>query len=342
MSKFLKNIIFEDYYAMRFCSLSANLIHFFKKYSIQESVEIAKHLFLQQETVKKEGMSMSNLKKIINKHGEILNSQINKSKIIYTFHLGSYRLVPMILLALGYDVKLLVADNIYNDELKDYLKVTKKINKVFNVVSKLTVVSNQDRSLLYNLKKLSNNEKVFIYFDGNIGTGKFNNSSKNYYYQKFFDQELYFHKGTGFLNYFSKQPLLGIIVLHSKNDVFNIKILEHNESKFKSMNLREYSLALTKDVVSNLENLVKANFLQWENILYVHYWLKGHYVETKNYEQGETEFKDLNTDFNIYRYFPFKFKGLAYLFDKKTYLTYPIESQKFIKYTKICKKFYFK
>lgn len=153
---------------------------------------------------------------------------------------------------------------------------------------------------------------------------------------------MFFHIGTGFLNYFSKQPLLGILVLHSKDDVFNIKLLEHNESKFENMNLREYSLALTKEVVSNLENSVRENFLQWENILYVHLWLKGHYVDAENYEQGKIEFKDLNTDFNIYRYFPFKLKSSTYLFDKKTYLTYPIESQKFIKYTKICKKIYFK
>lgn len=344
----LKSNIHYDIYGIRFAEFSSNLIHFFKTFDITQWLEDYIEISFQGEIVEddKERLAVEKVCWLVENYSSEVKSLIENSSIVYSFHTGSYTLIPMFIHALGFDVKILVADNVYKKQADFYFNTSKRINKKFNNTNKFSIISNQEKNIVYKLKNQNSQEKLFIYFDGNVGSGSYKSQSRNYYYQDFFSQELFFHKGTAFLNYFSHNPLLGLALVNNKDGKnFVLKIFKHDELIIARNSIKNYCNVLTGEIVLNLEVLVKENYLCWENSLYIHMWLKNNELRSNNFKQGEQAFfeSEFSTkySFNLYRYFPFKRKNRYYVFDRKTYLTYEISGKDFSEYIQPFQKLYF-
>lgn len=345
----LKTNIHHGIYGIRFAEFSSNLIHFFKTFDVTQWLEDYIEISFQGEMVEddKERLAIEKVSWLVEKYSSEVMSLVENSSIIYSFHTGSYILIPMLIQALGFDVKILVADNVYKMQADFYFNTSKRINKKFKNNNKVSIISNQEKNIVYKLKNQKSKEKLFIYFDGNVGAGSYKSQSRNYYYQDFFSQELFFHKGTAFLNFFSQSPLLGLALINNKNGKeFELKIFKHDELIIAGNGIKNYCNVLTGEIVRNLEVLVKENYLCWENSLYIHMWLKNNELRNDNFEQGEQAFFKSEFgnkySFNFYRYFPFKRKNKNYIFDRKTYLTYEVSNKNFIGYVQPFQKLYFK
>jgi hypothetical protein len=323
-----------------FAELSANLINFFNIPDMKEWVSIyLTSIGLVKSLANDDAdIIIDKIKAIVTKYEKELVCKLVESKIVYSFHIGEYRITPMILLALGFDVKLLVAEHIRNEQLQLYYQTTELINHKFGTRSKLTVLTKLKSSN-------DDNEKIFIYFDGNIGSGKYHSDSKNFHSTDFLGQRVFFHQGLSFISYFHKQPVLCMYVL-PENETYVVEAIQHIETAGISKgNIRDYCQTVSAIFSSTLSESIKRNFTLWENAFAMHTWIQGNNVSSTNFNEGEKLFFEntnrSKTTFNVFRYFPIKVNSGEYMFDRKTYLVHKIRDDEYVRYYKEVSLFFF-
>jgi hypothetical protein len=314
-----------------FGEITANLINFYKINDIDDWMPIYFKAINQWEYANQDSNEeiIAKIDKILFQYKEALLRKLEQSKIVYTFHIGPYRLYPMILLALGFDVKLLVADHIRKEQLLFYEAITKRIN----------FASNSDQNVISKLKNSTNeNEKIFVYYDGNIGSGKYHSQSKNFFTTEFLGQTLFFHQGLPFISYFHIQPVLCFYLLPIENG-YELVAHQHLETGgAKRDGLKEYCNLASSVFSKTLESTVAKHFIFWENLFAIHTWIKNHDVNTTNFDIGERDFFNRynlkNVTFNIFRYFPFEGNNALYMLDRKTYRVHEIKKPDYQQFRK--------
>lgn len=317
-----------------YAKISANLIHFFGNYSLDKHRNILYRYLSHKELIyNRFANPIQHLDSII-PNKEIL-SKIDTSRIIYSYCIGEYRMIPILLNQLGYDVTILMEERIKHKQADLFLELNNYLNSQSSLIKqKLKFISSQESNVIWKLKSdIINGRKLLVFIDGNSGVNK---NHKNLIKSSFFSQDVFLHQGISFLSHSIKTIPYGIVMFYKKS--FSFSTFEHKD--YTHYDRSTFVLRMTNEIFSNLSSLLTNQEIStWDTLEGVYKWLDIEKLNLENYENGENIFfKNTNIEFNAFRYSPFFLGKDYFIFDKKQYLTYKIQKKdykKFIKYIEL-------
>lgn len=236
--------------------------------------------------------------------------------IICTFHLGSYRLLNLLLAKHNIPFALVVSENVVETQGK----VFADLHQQFSQTDMTLISAEAPGSALKMLKELKKGKNLLIYIDGNVGAGKQTIDNENSCSIPFLNQKIQARKGVGFLAHAAGVPVLPVICYRkSLHDVrlrfFNPVYPNKNEDR------DTFAKALVKTLYDLFAPYARTYAEQWEAWLYL-----------PKVAQLVNPFPASTTPcpppgkvlFNTHRFGLFKTPGKNYIFDKSSFVSYPI------------------
>ena len=329
MNYLTKNKLYKGNLEFLFAKISANMIHFFGNYSLDEHKEILyRYLSYKEESYHRFVNSFDYLSAILPNKSII--DEIDKSQIIYSYCIGEYRMLPVLLNQLGYNITILMAGRVKSQQSELFYLLNQHLRRANLSKQRIKFLTSEEDNVIWKLKSdIVNGNKVLVYIDGNSGVVK---SRKNLVHSSFFSQTVYLHQGISYLSHVIKMLPLGIAIFYDKEFIF--KTFKHNSIIHSDRNL--FAKNLTIKMFSDLEGLLKEiETSKWDTLEGIHKWLDTENLNLENYTNGERTFlnrKDI--EFNTFRYSPFYLGKDYFVFDKKQYLTYKIKKKDYKTYAK--------
>jgi len=329
MNYLKKNKLYKGNLEFLYAKISANMIHFFGNSSLDEHKEVLyRYLSYKETSYSRFINSMEYLSSILPNQSII--DEIDKSHIIYSYCIGEYRMLPVLLTQLGYNTTVLMKGRIKNQQSELFFSLNQYLNGSKLSKQKLKFISSEEDNVLWKLKSdIANGNKVLVFIDGNSGVDK---NPKNLVRSSFFSQPVFLHQGISYLSYIVKTIPLGIVM--SYNEEFTFNTFKHNNIFHSGRNLFAKNLII--DIFSDLEELLKKiDLSKWDTLEGIHKWLDTENLNFENYKNGENSFlNNANIEFNAFRYSPFSLGKDYFVFDKKQYLTYKIQKKDYRAYAK--------
>lgn len=207
---------------------------------------------------------------------EVLNNCriINGQNIVYdkpaiycAFHNSSYRLNMLYLLKKKIPVVLVASSDIIEKQSKDIYRSYSKVSD--SAIMKI-IDANSPTSIRTMLHELEEGHSLFVYLDGNTGTGGMTNDKKNLVEVPILGSTIRARKGVAALSYISGAPMIPMIASRDGDSFPDIEIFEKIMPD-RSLSRDEFSnfvtLKIYKDV---LEKRLSINAGQWEPWLYLY------------------------------------------------------------------------
>lgn len=236
--------------------------------------------------------------------------------VISSFHFGSYRLLNAFLAKNNIHYTAVCPKAILEREEEMFRE-----NLFSNKDAKFIELESPALGLKI-IKELKNGRNVFLYFDGFRSTLKGRTSEDEKI--SFLNKEIYVKKEVAHLANVAKVPLITTIAYRKNIDDIRLHffdpILPDTEK-----NKEEYALEATKLAYDRFSHFLKMYPGQWETWLYLHKQVESneHFILTN---QINNEILEKGLSFNMKRYGIFKILEDSFLFDRFSYITYPIDS----------------
>ena len=312
-----------------YAKISANLTHFFGNTSLEEHKDVLRCYLAYKESSYNRFINAINYVNLIQPNKSIID-EIDKSNIIYSYCIGEYRMLPILLTHLGYNITILMEGRIKKQQADLFLALNDRLNGSKLSKQKLKFVSSDESNIIWTLKSdIANGNKVLVFIDGNSGVNK---NIKNLLSYSFFSQTVFLHQGISYLSDFVKTVPIGIVLFYDEG--FTLKMFKHEDCSNSGRSL--LVAGLTNEIYSNLEELINTvDISKWDALEGIYKWLDTENLNFENYENGEKKFLDnANVEFNAFRYSPFYLDKDYFIFDKKQYLTYRIQKKDYRRYIK--------
>jgi lauroyl/myristoyl acyltransferase len=246
------------------------------------------------------------------------------SVIFATFHYGHYRMLLSYLAKIGYKIVLIVDDFVFDKKSSAYYKSFDRIIQHYKQTdSDLIVLNVKESSTIFKIKNLMNKGYALVVFlDGNTGLLKKPNYDKGFIEIDFLKSKIYAKIGVGILSYLLKAQIIPALTYWDEMQMLHLDFMQNLE--VPNLRRENYTIFVIKKLYSILETYIKREPEQWECWSYMHKW-----INRTEIFQYFTENKIFNNMFNNHRYTTFTVKENAFIFDKFSYLSYPIGNETF-------------
>lgn len=319
--KYLKMNIFDNNdYMRQFNVVSAGLLNYLPNIHFEEHETIFKRILLHQRlSVLEQGnLHVLDSCQLEGFTAETLVLLRSKPAIICTFHLGSYRLLNLLLAQHEIPFALVASDHVVQTQGAVFADLHRQLHG-----SNLSLISAEGpSSAIKMLRELKNGKSLLIYIDGNTGTGKHTIDNQNSCQVSFLNQRIKARRGIGFLAHVAGVPVLPAFCYRRAIDDLRLKFFS-----FISPEGQQDRDSFATDLVQTIYNMaapyIKQYPEQWEAWLYLPKVAQlvnpfpGEKRPEANLSKGDVKF-------DTFRFGLFKTASKNYIFDKSNFLSYPI------------------
>ena len=252
----------------------------------------------------------------------------NNPCIFSSFHFGSYRLLNTFLIKNKIPYTIVCPKSILEKEEAKFREIY--ANGGENDDSKFIEAESPTLGLQI-IRELKKGRSIFVYFDGYRGATKEKDSESDKI--KFLDQEIFVKTGVAHLANIAKVPL--ITTLSYRKNIDDIRLHFFDAIMPDLIKDRhQHALDATTLAHDRFSEFLKKYPGQWESWLYLHKQLESNEENILKNEFCENVLKK-GVVFNSKRYGIFKILEDSFLFDRFSYITYPIDTQLYISLEKM-------
>lgn len=124
MNYLTRNRLYKGNIEFLYAKISANMIHFFGNDSLDEHRKVLyRYLSYKEESYYRFLNSIEYLNAILPNNSII--DEIDKSAIIYSYCIGEYRMLPVLLSQLGYNITILMEGRIKSQQSELFISLNK-------------------------------------------------------------------------------------------------------------------------------------------------------------------------------------------------------------------------
>lgn len=318
----------DDMLNRTFNFVSANLLHFMPDLPVQAHDRIFKNILLHQK-----------LSLLDHRYPEIIaDAQLEgcyeaalmllkkQPVIICTFHMGSNRLLNHFLAQHQVPYSLVLANHIGREEGSDFCDMFDSRYKSGNEKGMDIIYAQKADAGLKMLRALKNGRSLLVYIDGNTGAGDDSIRNKNRCKIDFLGQSIYARNGVCYISHLANVPVVPAVCYRKEIDDLRLRFSAPVYPE-RTQDRKAYASATTRQMYSLLAPLVREYPEQWECWMYLH-TIADHSNFTisdsaPNPSQPATSTFQLNKS----RFGFFNIGEELYLFDKRTYNSYPVNEE---------------
>lgn len=316
------NIFACDNHARKFHIVSAGLLNYLPAIPFVKHEEIYRGILFHRHlsTIEQDCIQALKTCQIEDFSADSLTMLKSKPAIICTFHLGSYRLLNLLLSQHDIPFSLVVSEQVVQIQGADIIEIQSKLSKsTFSLIS-----ADAPGSALKMLIELKKGRSLLIYIDGNTGSGRHTAENDNSCRISFLNQALMVRRGIGFLAHATGVPVLPTICYRKSIHEISLKFFE---LIFPNQQMDRYSFSkvLVQRVYDLAAPYIEKYPEQWEAWLYLPKVAQlinpfnGAKIPITAVSNGELKF-------DTFRFGLFKTTKNNYIFDKSNFLSYPIMS----------------
>ena len=206
-------------------------------------------------------------------HKQRLDRALEKKNgaLVCCFHLGQYRLLPDMLSSMGYKVKMLVDQKVYDEQFKEIQEIRNGKTDYLTAYNQMEFLIAEDPNIATKiLSSLKNNEIVLFYLDGNTGSGTQTQKAE---IQPFFHQKLYTRKGAIFLAIMNGSPIIPFVSLWKSTTTASMEFYDEwvydSAKKFP-----HYAAEITQNLYQFFLKFIEKEPWQWDQWVDCHrFWV---------------------------------------------------------------------
>jgi hypothetical protein len=257
--------------------------------------------------------------------------------IFTSFHFGSYRSIVGILAQQRVDFVMVVNKKIFDEEQDEIRETVRLVQTVLKTNVFFDVVNAEDpRAVMKINSYLARNISLAIFADGNTGVGGEYRKDNKMARIDFLGQPIFVRRGAAVLAKITRKPIVPLFVYYPESESLTPAVVFHDPISCEG---KEAPDGAIKKLYAVLEGYVRKYPDQWQTWFYFHKFLDIETIrgELKQPSPSETDCMASEVEFNEDKYALFKMDANGFLFDKKTYKTYPVEPALFNHLAKIKK-----
>lgn len=255
-----------------------------------------------------------------------------QAAIFCTYHVGSYRLLNMMLYDKGIPFSLLADNEFVTAQGEDSRSGARRLQQEYLGVDpvELEIIDAENPSgALRSLRRLKSNRSLLVYIDGNTGVGGHFQDREKFVDVEFFSRPIYARKGVAFLAYAAGVPIIPAICVRTGWLQRTMYFLEPIVPD-RSITRDEFCMSATQTLYANLESYLRSDPEQWEGWMYVHKFLNTEKLMQQHAKDTPVENKPIFDVQARYRFNDERFALLMlseedFLFDRRTFQTYPLD-----------------
>lgn len=252
-------------------------------------------------------------------------------RIFCTFHMGSYRLMNLILGMYGISFVLVVSKETLKEQKGAYLKAYESLKKLTG--NKFTfefIEAENPSSMISMVKALKSGKSLMFYIDGNTGVGGIGKTDDKMLPVRLFDSTIYARKGIAYLSHKFNIPIINCFsYIEDDKNIDNVTI-QFNDPIYPedgADDIQEFCQSTTQRIYDEFSQILEKYTAQWEGWMYIH-----RYMDLSMFNDLDRDISkelDLTKPFvyNKERFSSFSQGQQRYLFDKVTYNTYPVNQE---------------
>jgi lauroyl/myristoyl acyltransferase len=280
--------------------------------------------------------------KIVTKAGDMIiegmtdglwDAVAGKPTIFCTCHLGSYRLMNLVLARLGAPFSLLIDNRTYREQGEKFIRIQDEAAVHFGQKpgQMALIDAEQPTAGLQLIRALKQGRILVAYLDGNTGTGGVTRQDDKLVGVEFLGRPLLARKGIAFLSVATQTPIVPVFAYRPDAYTNVLHVMEARHPGHVPAEAREATVAtLTQHLYDDFATLLRQYPSQWEGWFYVQKYLDLAAIRA-GYEAAPVADRPAKTDwlFNHDRYanVPDPSGNAALLFDKHLYRSFKITDQ---------------
>ena len=314
----------KDTNLLRQCHLvSAGLLNYMPSIDYKNHDQIFKKILFHQKL----SLLEQGLPELLNDvHYEDLEDAITFLKktpsIICTFHLGSYRLINLLLGKHKILFSLVVAKSVI-DKHGDSFQSDFQRTTAENIQPLELIDAEHPGSALQMIKAIKKGKCLVVYLDGNTGSGQQARFNENCTEINFLHQKLMVRKGVGFLSHVAKAPVLPVLCYRAALAQISIKFFEPIIPS-PEPDRNKHAEELIQQIYALAEPYIARFPEQWEAWLYLY---KVAVVGQNRIQPVSPPQQVSNAlTFNRRWFGLYHLKNHNYIFDKHDFLSYEISA----------------
>ena len=326
---------FEDHQLKDYVVMSANLQNFLPEVPASEYQEIYMNILLGRALLNEETDRTELIDKVDVHHMDSVLVPENLPAVFCTYHLGSYRSIIGLLAKMGIPFVLIVDANTYHKQKDRVKRQVEAFHQAYGQTGVHFDMLNAElpNSAMTMMKLLKEGISIVAYIDGNTGGGGIFNKNDRFQLKiPFLNQEIYSRKGIATISWMSKRPIIPIISYYQKDNIRpNIMFYDPVFPNQWNKDPKTYVPEITRKLYRILESYLIEYYDQWETWFYLHKYLDSDNLQPEWGEETpvrpsgqKVRFSFNQADFDLFR-----MERDNYLFNKRTYQTYPIHEELF-------------
>jgi KDO2-lipid IV(A) lauroyltransferase len=326
---------FENFQLKDYVVMSANLQNFLPEVPTSEYHDIYMNILLGRALLNQETHRTELIDRVDTHNMEAALAAEHLPAVFCTYHLGSYRSIIGLLAKMGIPFVLIVDANTYHKQQARVKQQVAAFHKTYRQEGVFFDMLNAElpNSAMSMMKYLREGVSIVAYIDGNTGGGGIFNKNERFQLKiPFLNQEIYSRKGIATISWMSKRPLIPVISYYQKDSIRpNIKFYDPVFPDQWSKAGQTYVPEITRKLYRILESYLVEYYDQWETWFYLHKYLDADKLEPEWSEEMSSRPRDekLRFSFNKTDFDLFRMDRENYLFNKRTYQTYPIHEELF-------------
>jgi len=249
-----------------------------------------------------------------------------KSKILVTFHSGSYNMPISHFLTKGHTIYIL-SDN-RSVKLNDYLVTAELYRQKFNNNCDSVMLNVEEEGFIFKLRsKIKEGVPILAFIDGNKGVDGLSKENKNMLEIPFLCGKVKVRKGLPYMSYLMDIPLV-LALTYKENGKHHLKVYEPI-CKSRDEDRDSFCMRAIRTIFSLFQAHLELYPDQWASWPYLHNWAD---VTTFN-PSANSSSKPIQKSvpfipiLNDRRFIPLKMNGEFLLFDKKKYSAFSIDAE---------------
>ncbi len=322
----------DERLAGQFNIVSASLYNFIPSIPFSSHFQIYKQILLHKKLSILEQQAFPLLDNLIieSEIPDIYYFLQSQPTVICTFHIGSYRLINLLLTKYNIPFSLVIGEEIEKRESPIFSSLFHSFSGSPAIGAFNTINAENAKSGLQMIKELKQGRTLVLYIDGNTGAGINTAENHNSCLIQFMQQHLYVRKGIAALSLIANAPIVTAASYRvSWNDI-RLKFFEPILPD-RTADRETFAASATQQIYDMAAPIINANPEQWEGWLYIHDTakIKSNHVphrkpDTKMEKAGLWIFNSIH--FGI-----FKVGNTAFLLRKRGYFFYEIDSTTYTK-----------
>ncbi|MDE1192245.1 MAG: hypothetical protein PW786_08915 [Arachidicoccus sp.] len=314
----------------QFHIVSANLHHYLSAIAYNRHEEIFKKILMYQKLsiVEQDSIYALDNADIENFSLQTIKQLKNYPSIICTFHLGSYRLINLLLVKQHVPFSLVISKKTVDTQGDTFKALYHQFGDNEDENDFKLIDAETPSAVLQMFRELKKGKSLVIYIDGNTGAGKNSKLNENCWYIDFLNQQLAARTGIGFLSYAANVPVLPVISYRPCMERITLRFFDMIFPDLKT-DRNVYSRNLTQQLYDIAAPFIQEYPEQWEAWLYLHKVARVIKPLQVNTDTGALVSAGM-IRFNSAYFGLFKTEEKYYLFDKSDYMSYLIPNDIYI------------